>query len=87
MARESLIAVVGLTPQVLTETLYSLTQIERPPVALNKIEVITTRPGRELIEKALLRPKGGQFHTFCRDYSIPWKDRRRRLHHLCRARA
>ena len=33
--------------------------------------MITTRPGRDLIEATLLRPRVGHFHAFCRDYGIP----------------
>jgi len=71
MAREMLVAVVGLTPQVITEALYALTQVRKPPVPLDEIAVITTRPGRDLIEATLLKPRVGRFHTFCRDYGIP----------------
>ncbi len=71
MARELLVVVVGLTPQVITEALYALTQVRKPPVTLSEIAVITTRPGRDLIEATLLKPRVGRFHTFCRDYGIP----------------
>lgn len=71
MARKILVAVVGLTPQVITETLYVLTQVRKPPVPISEIWAITTAPGQALIEDTLLAPRRGRFHTFCRDYGIP----------------
>ena len=41
--RNILVAVVGLAPQVSTETLYDLTQVQRLPIALNGIHVVTTQ--------------------------------------------
>lgn len=71
MAREILVAVVGLTPQVITETLYALTQIRNPPVCISEIWALTTGPGRDLIEATLLQPRTGKFHAFCRDFGLP----------------
>lgn len=64
-----LLAVTGLTPQILTETLYYYTVVARPPVAFDEIQVITTAPGKDRILKELLHPEHGKFHSFCRDYS------------------
>ena len=68
--REILVAVAGLTPQVITETLYYLTQRRDPPVALSDIHVLTTQPGREQILAELLEPSGGRFYTFCVEYDL-----------------
>jgi CRISPR-associated protein (TIGR02584 family) len=68
--REILVAVAGLTPQVITETLYYLTQKRDPPVALSEIYVLTTQPGREQILAELLEPSGGRFYTFCVEYNL-----------------
>lgn len=65
-----LLAVVGLTPQVLTETLYYYTQVADPPVAFDEIRVLTTAEGKQKLIETLLDPKNGRFHQFCRDYSI-----------------
>ena len=43
--REILVAVAGLTPQLITETFYYLTQVRDPPVAIDEINVLTTQPG------------------------------------------
>jgi CRISPR-associated protein (TIGR02584 family) len=54
--REILVMVAGLTPQVITETLYYLTQKRDPPVAITEIHVLTTQPGRQRILPDLLTP-------------------------------
>jgi CRISPR-associated protein (TIGR02584 family) len=68
--REILVAVAGLTPQVITETLYYLTQARDPPVAIAEIHVLTTRPGGQRILTDLLTQDDGRFHTFCREYDL-----------------
>ncbi|HEY7490924.1 MAG TPA: CRISPR-associated ring nuclease Csm6 [Candidatus Tectomicrobia bacterium] len=68
--RDILVAVVGLTPQVITETVYYLTQVHRPPVALAAIHVLTTQPGKVQLRRQLLAPQGGHFHTFCAEYGL-----------------
>lgn len=66
--RHILLCVAGLTPQIITETLYALTQQRRERV--DEIRVITTGSGRDKIVKALFDPQYGQFYAFCRDYQI-----------------
>jgi CRISPR-associated protein (TIGR02584 family) len=68
--REILVAVAGLTPQVITETLYYLTQKCDPPVAIAEIHVLTTQPGGQRILTDLLRLDDGRFHAFCREYGL-----------------
>lgn len=63
-----LLCVAGLTPQIITETLYALTQQRRERV--DEIRVITTLSGRDRIIRALLDPQHGHFVAFCRDYGI-----------------
>jgi len=63
-----LLAVTGLTPQVITETLYYYTVVARPRAAFDEIRVITTSAGKEKILKELLDPVHGKFHAFCREY-------------------
>lgn len=65
--RRILLCVAGLTPQIITETLYALTQRgER----VDEIRVITTLSGRDRIVQAMLDPERGQFFAFCRDYGL-----------------
>lgn len=69
MERKVLIAVLGLTPQIITETLYYLTKVRRPPVVPDEIYVLTTSKGRERISEDLLG-EDGQFTRFCREYGM-----------------
>jgi len=65
-----LIAVTGLTPQVITETLYYLTQVKKPPVMISEIYVITTLSGRKEIMKNLLNEGKGKYFEFLKEYTI-----------------
>jgi len=65
-----LIAVTGLTPQVVTETLYALACREQSPWIPTQIHLITTATGAENARLNLLRP-GGWFHRLCADYKLP----------------
>lgn len=67
---EILISVAGLTPQIITETLYHLTQVRRPPGKISEIWVITTAPGKLKVERDLLHPRSGNFFRFCREYGL-----------------
>lgn len=62
-----LLAVCGLSPQVVTETLYALLQQGRLPDA---VRIITTRRGRETCLAQLLDPEQGAYSRFLSDYSI-----------------
>ena len=62
-----LIAIAGLSPQVITETLYALHQ---DGVCVNEIHVLTTRTGRDRILSGLLAPHDGYFHRYLNDYGI-----------------
>jgi CRISPR-associated protein (TIGR02584 family) len=68
--REVLVAVAGLSPQVITEILYYLTQLRDPPVAITEIHVLTTQPDKQRILTDLLTPDGGRFYTFCTEYDL-----------------
>ena len=63
-----LLCVAGLTPQIVTETLYVLTQQRQERV--DEIRVITTSDGWDRMTRALLHPEDGQFFAFCHDYGI-----------------
>jgi CRISPR-associated protein (TIGR02584 family) len=65
-----LVAVVGLTPQVITETVYYLTQVRQPPVVLSAIHLITTQRGEEQVHTQLLTSSGGHFYGLCREYGL-----------------
>lgn len=62
-----LLAVVGLSPQVVTETLYALHQQGR---RVDAIHIITTRQGKEMIHSRLLAPGDGFYHRYMADHGI-----------------
>lgn len=65
--RTILLAVVGLSPQVITETLYALHQNGR---RVDAIHLITTRPGKEKILGRLLPPRFGHYYKYLKEYNI-----------------
>lgn len=83
-ARRILLAVTGLSPQILTETIYALGvsvqtdastdgaagAAEPAPESFMPTEVhlLTTSDGAKLARTALLHPDGGQFHALLADY-------------------
>lgn len=71
--RDILVAVAGLTPQVITETLYYLTQCKKPPDNISEIYVLTTSEGRKRIEELLLSKGNGKFFQFLKEYRLEGK--------------
>jgi CRISPR-associated protein (TIGR02584 family) len=68
--RRILLAVTGLSPQIVTETLYALSVKQEPSFVPTEIHVITTAEGADRARLALLHEKSGWFHRLCRDYSL-----------------
>lgn len=68
--RRILLAVTGLTPQIVTETLYALAVAAPEPWLPTEIRLLTTSEGAERARLALLDAKDGQFHALCRDYGL-----------------
>ena len=66
--KEFLIFVAGTTPQIITETIYALSQ-RVPPVYPDELFIITTSTGRKRIEDTLL--KQGVLKNLVREYSLP----------------
>ncbi len=66
--RRVLLTLCGLSPQIITETLYALVVQRQPAWIPDEIHVITTGAGKRLLETRLLDPENGFFHTFCRDF-------------------
>ncbi len=71
--RRVLLAVSGLTPQIVTETLFALAVKQSPTWIPTEIRLITTAEGAERARLSLLDPKEGQFHALCRDYGLAGK--------------
>jgi len=62
-----ILAVAGLTPQVITETLFALHQQNK---RIDAIHVITTRKGREKINAHLLSPGSGKYYQYLKEYNV-----------------
>lgn len=60
--RRVLLAVTGLSPQIVTETLYALAVQSRPAFVPTEIHLITTAQGREHARLNLLSADPGWFH-------------------------
>jgi len=72
--RRILLAVTGLSPQVVTETLYALAvpgKVDSESWVPTEVRLITTAEGAERARLALLHPQSGWFHRLCADYSLP----------------
>lgn len=69
--RRILLAVTGLSPQVVTETLYALAVAAEMPFIPTEVHLITTAEGAERARLALLSDKLGGFHRLRHDYALP----------------
>lgn len=69
--RKILLAVTGLTPQIVTETLYALACRKTPSWIPDEVHIMTTATGAENIRLNLLLAEHGWFHRLCKDYSLP----------------
>ena len=69
--RRVLLAVTGLTTQVVTETLFALAVTKRPPWIPTEVHIITTKVGAQRAQADLLDPETGWLHRLCSDYSLP----------------
>lgn len=68
--RRILLCVTGLSPQIVTETLYALAVREAPAFIPTEIHLVTTRQGAEHARLNLLSREPGWFHRICRDYNL-----------------
>lgn len=82
--RRILLAVTGLTPQVVTETLYALACRTQSPWIPDEIHLVTTATGAENARLTLLLPDGW-FHRLCADYQLPAIEFPARNIHILRA--
>lgn len=62
-----LLCVTGLSPQIVTETLYALAVARATPFIPTEIHLLTTTDGARLARAALLHPDGGHFHALLND--------------------
>jgi CRISPR-associated protein (TIGR02584 family) len=68
-SRRILLAVTGLTPQVVTETVYALFRAGEP--IPTEIHVLSTARGRDEARRSLFGDGPGWFGQLCRDYALP----------------
>jgi CRISPR-associated protein (TIGR02584 family) len=66
--RRILLCVTGMSPQIVTETLYAL--VTEQTMIPTEIRIITTVQGRNRLVSDLLDPVTGQFHAFCKEYGL-----------------
>lgn len=69
--RRVLLAVSGLSPQIVTETLYALAAEPDISGIPTEVHLITTTEGARRAELALLSEDLGWFHRLCLDYKLP----------------
>jgi CRISPR-associated protein (TIGR02584 family) len=68
--RRILLALTGLSPQVVTETVYALAIAREPPFIPTEVHLITTAEGAERARLALLDADDGRFLAMQRDYPV-----------------
>jgi CRISPR-associated protein (TIGR02584 family) len=69
--RRILICVTGLSPQIVTETLFALCVSQTPRWIPDEIRLITTQRGADNARLTLLSDNPGWFHRLCRDWQLP----------------
>lgn len=65
---EILVFFVGATPQIVTESIYALSQ-QDPPVYAHEVYIITTSHGKRRVEETLV--KQGILARLCTEYDLP----------------
>ncbi len=69
--RNILVAVTGMSPQIVTETLFALTVVNESPWVPDEIHLITTGQGAKQAALNLLSSEPGWFHRLRADYGLP----------------
>lgn len=86
--RRVLLAVSGLSPQIVTETLYALaSDAQHGPFVPTEVHLITTREGSQRAELSLLSDDLGWFHRLCTDFHLPGITFTRQHIHIIRDQA
>lgn len=66
--RKILLAVSGMSPQIVTETLYALVTRDGGPWIPDEVHLLSTREGCEWARQELLHESRDMFGKFCREY-------------------
>ena len=82
--RRVLLAVSGLSPQIVTETIYALASNAEAAFVPTEVHLITTREGAQRAELSLLSDDLGWFHKLCADYHLPGISFSRKNIHIMR---
>lgn len=69
--RRVLVAVCGLSPQIVTETVYALTVSSPSPWVPTEVRLITTAQGAQKAIQSLLPCGDDWFGRLCREYDLP----------------
>lgn len=69
--RRVLLVVTGLSPQIVTETIYALALKGNPAWVPTEVQVITTGLGKQKVEDTLLSDDPGWFNRLRQDYRLP----------------
>lgn len=70
-SRRILLAVTGLSPQIVTETLYALYKVQKPAFMPTEVHLLTTTEGKKRASLNLLSEDEGWFHRLRKDYALP----------------
>ena len=65
-----LLAVTGMSPQIVTETLYALCITQRPAFVPTEIHILSTQEGINRARLTLQEPDTGHFHRMCSEYGL-----------------
>jgi CRISPR-associated protein (TIGR02584 family) len=65
-----LLAVSGLTPQIVTETIYALAVRTEDPFVPTEVHLLSTSEGAKRARLLLLSEHPGWFHRLCEDYGL-----------------
>jgi CRISPR-associated protein (TIGR02584 family) len=65
-----LLAVSGLTPQIVTETIYALAVNRQDPFVPTEVHLLSTNEGATRARLLLLSERPGWFHQLCGDYGL-----------------
>jgi CRISPR-associated protein (TIGR02584 family) len=65
-----LVALCGLSPQVVTETIYALAVEQTPPYLPTEVHLLTTAEGSRRARLTLLSRDPGYFRRLCREYEL-----------------
>lgn len=85
MPRRILLTATGLTPQIVTETIFGLATLPEPERFVpDELHVVTTQRGKELVDALFVQDQANQLEALCDQYGLPMPQVRV---HVLRSRA